>query len=183
MELTCWWNQLWIIFMNMKSITAAAAINQFNHLFSLRMRKERLIGLICCFAAGSEIWKSLIFNGAAAEERTMKFISSFLLWWVMGAAAPMAPPKRENKEEMNEWVSDDQQKREWIAFSFFLERQSARNEVKWWWSGKEEKQWTQHQRAKARRQAHSATLLFVGPLCALKKEDNCWNGSGGPEAA
>ena len=48
MELTCWWNQLWIIFMNMKSITAAAAINQFNHLFSLRMRKERLIGLICC---------------------------------------------------------------------------------------------------------------------------------------
>ena len=23
MELTCWWNQLWIIFMNMKSITAA----------------------------------------------------------------------------------------------------------------------------------------------------------------
>ena len=60
-------------------------------------------------AAGSEIWKLKIFNGAAAEERTMKFISSFLLWWVMGAAAPMAPPRRENKEEMNEWVSDDQQ--------------------------------------------------------------------------
>ena len=55
-------------------------------------------------------WK--LFNGAAAEERTMKFISSFLLWWVMGAAAPMAPPKRENKEEMNEWVSDDQKERE-----------------------------------------------------------------------
>ena len=30
----------------------------------------------------------------------------------------------------------------------------------------------------AARQAHSATLLFVGPQCALKKEDNCWNGRG-----
>ena len=42
--------------------------------------------------------------------------------------------------------------------------------------------WTEHQAAHAARQAHSATLLFVGPLCALKKEDNCWNGRGGPEA-
>ena len=39
----------------------------------------------------------------------------------MGAAAPMAPPKRENKEEMNEWVSDDQRRESavWLGGSFF----------------------------------------------------------------
>ena len=41
MELTCWWNQLWIIFMNMKSITAAAqSISFIPFVFSLRMRKQ-----------------------------------------------------------------------------------------------------------------------------------------------
>ena len=92
MELTCWWNQLWIIFMNMKSITAAAAINQFNHLFSLRMRKERLIGLICCVsgpfrnAKVNEVnfwWRK---GGWASQQWTNKLFICEWAEWVRPAA-------------------------------------------------------------------------------------------------
>ena len=65
MELTCWWNQLWIIFMNMKSITAAAqSISFIPFVFSLRMRKQienemKLKGIAAqAYAELSEAWSA-----------------------------------------------------------------------------------------------------------------------------
>ena len=63
----------------------------------------------------------------------------------------------------------------WAAlFSSFLFKRNERKR-------KRRMKWNDERSTKlpaAARQAHSATLLFVGPLCALKKEDNCWNGMG-----
>ena len=50
MELTCWWNQLWIIFMNMKSITAAAS-NPSTLFISLWEWEMKWSWWNCCFAA------------------------------------------------------------------------------------------------------------------------------------
>ena len=100
----------------------------------------------------------------------------FVFSWIGGlwaVAPPMAPPRRENKDkkERKEWMK-------WKRINLWMEA-GAINEKKlmklidWSWCG----QAGMTNQAEAR-QAHSATLLFVGPQCALKKEDNCWNGRG-----
>ena len=47
MELTCWWNQLWIIFMNMKSITAARHSTNSNFITNHSLRMNDLMKLSC----------------------------------------------------------------------------------------------------------------------------------------
>ena len=111
MELTCWWNQLWIIFMNMKSITAAAqSISFIPFVFSLRMRKQienemKLKGI----AAQANEWvreektkfilflMSERFHFARQQKRERLGWLFFLNGWVRGAAAPRQPAKREDK--------------------------------------------------------------------------------------
>ena len=76
MELTCWWNQLWIIFMNMKSITAAAqSISFIPFVFSLRMRKQ--------------IENEMKLKGIAAQWERLGWLF-FLNWGVMGGSCRTA---------------------------------------------------------------------------------------------
>ena len=60
--------------------------------------------------------------------------------WVRGGCSRNAPRERKRTKTRNQPLNSfNNNKRESELFFFFLERQSARNEVKCWWSGKEEK--------------------------------------------
>ena len=109
-------------------VIAAAAINQFNHLFSLRMRKERLIGLICCFAAGSEIWKLKIFNGAAALER-MRWIGGCAEWVGYGRCSANGSAQESKPTQTNPSIPLQQSKRKGVQL--FFAAVNSWNEVKW----------------------------------------------------
>ena len=118
MELTCWWNQLWIIFMNMKSITAAAqSISFIPFVFSLRMRKQienemKLKGI----AAQENEWarrkrnKFICFFGLSGF--TSRGAALFVLvgsveliyWRVMGGtAARQQANKEDERTNENQW--------------------------------------------------------------------------------
>ena len=188
MELTCWWNQLWIIFMNMKSITAAAAINQFNHLFSLRMRKERLIGLICCVsgpfrnAKVNEVnfwwrkggWASHSLSAIqikiifiwAAERRNERseaglFLSSALL---SGLGAAAAATLRERERTKTRRTAPIQRERRLSSPTATLNE--FMNEA---CGGGERRQTSGAPRGSRPAASPSTHSSFVGPLRAIKK--------------
>ena len=133
MELTCWWNQLWIIFMNMKSITAAAS-NPSTLFISLWEWEMKWSWWNCCFAAQPLI-KKLVFYWRLVGERArnesnelkeVKLIdemkervrpaAQFNLWMnqsllalsslpaaVMGGWPPRAPPKGRQAARERDW--------------------------------------------------------------------------------
>ena len=121
MELTCWWNQLWIIFMNMKSITAAAS-NPSTLFIFLWEWKMKWSWWNCCFAAQPLIKRKVYFSFIEGwwESEPWNHFFFFLNWWVMAGLPAMAPPRRENKEEMIEWVSEPCCAIWWMEFVFLF---------------------------------------------------------------
>ena len=117
MELTCWWNQLWIIFMNMKSITAAAhSIWFFSFLFSLRM--------------GREIEKEFKLKGSAAKEWNGVWVwSSALLagrLWAGGQPAQGAQREDERRQTNSNGMEPN------ASLSFHLQSQWSKWRKKEW---------------------------------------------------
>ena len=105
-------------------------------------------------------------------------------WWVMAGLPAMAPPKGRERNQTNSfnWSTNKQKERSHSIHSG--ERLSSLHFSLKEMKGRESGEWIgmtsgAPRRLQPPRQAHSATLLFVGPLCALKKEDNCWNGRSG----
>ena len=100
MELTCWWNQLWIIFMNMKSITAAAQSNSsIPSICSLEWADWLRIDWIWralrhWFDGNSFLWDGMKWNPTKKWNVGWFW---FLFGWVMGRNAPNAP-QRGNKQ-------------------------------------------------------------------------------------
>ena len=70
MELTCWWNQLWIIFMNMKSITARPNQIHQSSLFSLWEWEKKWKDWLNLKGSGPQAAYEFTceFNGARRED-------------------------------------------------------------------------------------------------------------------
>ena len=105
--------------------------------------------------------------------RLMEWIAA-RLWAV---APPMAPPQeRTSTNSTNNSNSTMKFNNEWRgmnAASACFEWNQFIDEMR---DKRAASEWAGMTNQAEARQAHSATLLFVGPQCALKKEDNCWNG-------
>ena len=121
----------------------------------------------CCSCGGLWVMKAIVFL-------------SFLLVGY-GRCPRQGLRQKEENERKNNWLIHEQQKQFKSSAGWLREEWNWTN----WWNQWSEIEFSRcptnqakHQAAPAARQAHSATLLFVGPLCALKKEDNCWNGWG-----
>ena len=193
MELTCWWNQLWIIFMNMKSITAAAqSISFIPFVFSLRMRKQienemKLKGI----AAQANEWvreektkfilflMSERFHFARQQKRERLGWLFFLNGWVRGAAAPRQPAKREDKpsparhfissflhliEWKNEWNQIERKERELMGELVWLVCFLFFGGL---WGG--HRPMLRKEKRQAKQQAKSARLLLLFTLHETKQ--------------
>ena len=93
--------------------------------------------------------------------------------WVRGGCSRNAPRERKRTKTRNQPLNSfNNNKRESELFFFFLERQSARNEVKCWWSGKEEK--TMNGAPSASAVSSSTKTKFSFSRCARWKLVCCW---------
>jgi len=103
MELTCWWNQLWIIFMNMKSITAAQHQQHTIQFQSFLWEWKDWIECVCWAACGPREWMNEISS------------PSPLLLWVNGGGTPQCSAKRREREEREliEWFHFS---RHWVGW-------------------------------------------------------------------
>ena len=102
MELTCWWNQLWIIFMNMKSITAAQHQQHTIQFQSFLWEWKDWIECVCWAGCGT---KANSNSGGIADclpRRVwlMECLSPRLLFeWVRGGCRPQRSARRSKRRE------------------------------------------------------------------------------------